>query len=71
MKSKAQKNRRDTSRLDAALFFLILMWLAATMLLVLLRHPGTTPGSAQHPAPSPQDVVASVAPQAARASLMY
>ena len=78
MKLNHRKNRREGSRLDGILFFVVVLWLATGMLLVLFYHPGST-RRARHPESDRRDVIASIAPQAhaapvlqaARASAMY
>jgi hypothetical protein len=69
MKLHTQKNRRASSRLDGILLVVLVLWLATSMLLVILWHPGTA--RALHPQKPRPEMAVLLAPYAtARASFI-
>jgi preprotein translocase subunit SecG len=63
-------SRPNGSRLDRLVFVVAVLWLAASLMLLLLYQPG--PAHAVQPRKSAQGQIALLVPQAtARASLMY
>jgi hypothetical protein len=67
---RANRKSRDSARLNKVVFVVALLWLAASLMLLLLYH--SSPAHAVQPHTTTNDELALLSPQAtARASLMY
>jgi preprotein translocase subunit SecG len=68
MKLNKQTHKRATSRLDRVVFFVAVLWLATSLLLVLSYRTGSA--QAAHPRKPELQLVAHSVPQAAHPSRM-
>jgi preprotein translocase subunit SecG len=67
---KANGNSRHSAQLNKVVFVVTLLWLAASLMLLLLYHSG--PAHVVQPHPAAKEQLALLSPHAtARASLMY